>query len=123
MATALRRVARSIESESFVTSACGTFERPDFASPQEAHKAANPPRYVVTIESYSLNPDNVGADVRPVYTSTHKSPAAAARRLASLICGRTDLAKSVRAGIGLRRGGRYRVDGGPLNAFRERFGL
>ena len=45
--------------------------------------------YRVTVESYSLAPGHIGQTVATLYESTHRSPVAAARRLANLIQGRT----------------------------------
>ena len=73
--------------------------------------------FSVTVDAYSLEAGAVGADLGNVYTSAHVSPRAAARRLAELINGRTARAKQVRAALGTR-GGRYAVNGQPLNAFR-----
>lgn len=79
-------------------------------------------RHIVTVESYSLESGNVGGDVRPVYTSRHRSAKAAARRLAELINGRTARARATHAGIGTGRGGRYTADGLALLPFRAKHG-
>ena len=74
-------------------------------------------RHVVTVDAYSLEPGRVGDYERTIYESSHASPRAAARRLAELINGRTARAKQVRRDLDAR-GGRYTVNGLPLNTFR-----
>lgn len=63
--------------------------------------------YRVTVESYSLEPGRVGQTVATLYESTHRTPQAAARRLANLIRGRTGAGAALRVPMGL--GGRYTV--------------
>jgi hypothetical protein len=78
--------------------------------------------YVVTVEAYSLEPGRVGEYERTIYESSHKSPRAAARRLAELINGRTARAQALKPALG-GRGGRYLADGLSLATFRARHGL
>lgn len=78
--------------------------------------------HVVTVDAYSLAPGRVGDYERTIYESSHKSPRAAARRLAELINGRTARAKALKPALA-GRGGRYTVDGLSLVTFRKRHGL
>ena len=66
--------------------------------------------FFVLIRSYSLETNEVGADMRLEYKSTHRSPLAAGRRLASIIAGKSDLAKSIRRQA-TRRGLRMTIAG------------
>lgn len=119
MARALVRVARSIERESFVDSTCGTWSGPDYDSRDVPGPA---PVYSVTVDAYSLEPGRVGDYERTIYESRHKSPRAAARRLAELINGRTARARALKPALA-GRGGRFTVDGLSLVTFRERHGI
>lgn len=119
MARALLKIARSIESESFTDSACGTWQVPDHCAHADIPA---PARFAVTVDAYSLAPGRVGDYERTIYESSHKSPRAAARRLAELINGRTARAKALKPALA-GRGGRYTVDGLSLVTFRKRHGL
>lgn len=78
-------------------------------------------KHIVRVTHYALDSGNVGGDVRPLYESSHKTPRAAARRLAELINGKTARARTARPPTG--RGGRYTIDGMALKPFRVHHGL
>ena len=68
--------------------------------------------FSVLVRSYSLptvfEAPELGADMRLEYKSTHRSPVAAGRRLASIVMGKSALAKLIRR-RGLRRGLRMTI--------------
>lgn len=70
--------------------------------------------YIVTVEVYSLETGEIGKTLGTVFTSRHRSPAAAGRVLASIIANRTHFAKGVqrriRAGRTVVCAGRYFVE-------------
>ena len=65
--------------------------------------------YTVTVSAYRIAPRVDLADTVPVWTSRHRSPRAAARRLAQLIADRTALARTVRRLIPRDYAGRYQI--------------
>jgi len=65
--------------------------------------------YTITITAYRIAPRVDTADVRPVYVSVHRSPRAAARRLASIIRGRTPLARAIAGNMPRDYSGRYLI--------------
>lgn len=80
--------------------------------------------YIVKVEFYSLETGEIGKTMGTAFTSRHTSPHGAGRRLASLIIGRTKLARAVKCAIPRGRAGRFFiVDGNgashPLNAHRR----
>ena len=54
--------------------------------------------FFVLVRSYPLEANEIGADMQLEYKSTHRSPVAAGRRLASIILGKSALAKLIRRG-------------------------
>jgi hypothetical protein len=84
--------------------------------------------FTVTVRSYSLAANQVGQDRRLVWSRSHRSPREAARTLAQIISGRTDLARHVRALVGTGRGGQYTIatltgTEMALVPFRHQFGI
>lgn len=82
--------------------------------------------FTVRITLYSLAVGDIGKDKAQVYSSRHRSPYAAARRLATLINRKTKLARGVADCTPREHGARYVVecgDGTPhaLNPFRAAF--
>lgn len=84
--------------------------------------------YTVTVEVYSLETGEIGKTLGTVFTSRHVSPVEAGKRLASIIRGKSKLAKSVARGLRAGRegvvAGRYFVRDGlgdayPLNTHRR----
>lgn len=65
--------------------------------------------YIVEITGYRIAPRVNICDLVPVYTSRHRSPYAAARRLASIIAGRSAVAREVKRGIPADYAGKYMV--------------
>ncbi len=61
--------------------------------------------YTVTVEACSLEPGKMGDTLETVFTSRHRSPAEAGRRLASIIANRTPFARSVRRSVHAGRDG------------------
>lgn len=130
LARALTAAARSIESESFIDSPNLSAEiyASTFAVANVPNRDPAPRKHVVTVESYSLAPGQVGAPYGLLYRSEHRSARAAARRLAELINGKTERAREVQRKIGPGHGenpraGRYTVDGMALVPFRRKYGL
>lgn len=87
-----------------------------------------PAPYIVTVEVYSLETGEIGRTLGTVFTSRHTSAIEAGKRLASIIRGKTKLAKSVARGLYAGRtgavAGRYFVRDGlgnpyPLNTHRR----
>jgi hypothetical protein len=71
------------------------------------------------VESYRIAPTVDVTDTVPVYRSAHRSPYAAARRLATIIADRSDLARSVRRSIQSGRAGMYAI----VDATGQRYAL
>jgi hypothetical protein len=69
-----------------------------------------PKPFKVFITSYSLSVPVGGAE-RFEYQSLHATAGAAARRLASIIHGKSALSKKIKACIGCGRSGRYKIVG------------
>ena len=76
--------------------------------------------YTVTIEAYRLSPRVDTTDRVPVYSSTHRTPRAAARRLAAIIHGESALARPVRGAIPRDYAGMFMAEGESLTRFRAR---
>lgn len=82
--------------------------------------------FTVRVSTYSLEQGNVGGDRFAVYASRHRSPHGAARRLASIIAGKSTLARLAQFSIGRGRGGSFLIELGDgtklaLNTFRSKF--
>lgn len=82
--------------------------------------------FTVLVRAYSLEAGRVGADRHCIYHSRHRSPHGAARRLASIIAGKSQLARDCRAAAP-RQGLQMVITGGDgtaraLNAHRATFG-
>lgn len=65
--------------------------------------------YIVEITGYRIAPRVDSFDRVPVYSSRHRSPYAAARRLASIIAGRSAVAREVARGIPADYAGKYMI--------------
>ena len=82
--------------------------------------------FTVQITEYRIAPAVDVNDFAAIYQSRHRSPQAAARRLASIIAGRSPLAKQVRACISRDFAGRFLIVDGAgtrraLNPFRKTY--
>lgn len=82
--------------------------------------------FKVVISHYPLSPEVRPNQLRTVYVSRHKSPFEAARRLATIIAGRSTCAKAIAKAIPRGNGGRYVIVGAhdiaySLNQFRDYF--
>lgn len=65
--------------------------------------------YTVTVSAYRLAPRVDATDTVEVYSSRHRSPHAAGRRLASIIAGESAVARTVRSAIPRDYAGRYLI--------------
>jgi hypothetical protein len=65
--------------------------------------------FTVTISAYRIAPRVDSADTVAVYSSPHRSPHAAARKLASIIAGRSRLSRQVRDAIPCDYAGKYMI--------------
>ena len=65
--------------------------------------------YYVIVDAYRIVPQVEYGPFSLAYMSTHRSPYAAARRLASIIAGRSLVAQKVRRAIPKEHAGRYYV--------------
>lgn len=82
--------------------------------------------FTVRISTYSTAPNRVGDPLGQIYSSRHRSPSAAGRRLASIITGKSVLARQCRACITPGQAGRYLIETGDgsrfaLKPFRKMF--
>ena len=66
--------------------------------------------FTVHVHTYQLSPTVDPTVSGEVYSSVHRSPHAAARKLASLITERTAFAKTVRRSIPRGQSGRYLIE-------------
>lgn len=82
--------------------------------------------FTVRVHEYSLGSNLAALDEMQVYSSRHRSPQAAYRRLAQIIASRTVLARQVEASIARGKAGKYVIETGdgtryPLKAFNDKF--
>lgn len=126
-ADSVRAVVVSIQSgQSFANSNCDGPDCPAWLDAGEAMAAhaehVKPPEsFIVTVAPYSLAAGRIGeADGPVVYMSSHRSPHAAARRLAELINGHTKRARDVRDDVA-GRGAKWLINGLSLTDFRAKF--
>ena len=83
--------------------------------------------FTVSVRAYRISPAVDTSRMDGVYTSRHRSAKAAARRLASIISGRSALSVDVKRCIPRDHAGSFSIVCGDgtrlaLNPFRERFG-
>ncbi len=68
--------------------------------------------FTVRISCYSLETEEIGRECGEVYSARHASPFAAARKLASIIRGKSELVREIKRCIPLGRAGRYVIESG-----------
>lgn len=73
--------------------------------------------FTVRVSSYSLDSHRVGQWTGAIYHSRHRSAKGAARRLATIITGKSKLAREVRACIARGDAGQYIIETGAGQRF------